>query len=132
MTSVYTYDEKEGEEGEGGRRGDERYRDVSSDPRLLDLSPQRTLSPSSPSFTSSSQTGVLIMEFRGGSTCLAIDYKGEAGSTELCLSVSTECTCSNIMVNIPYDYSIVMHFSCFNVILFFYCTGGRVSDSTLS
>lgn len=117
MTSVYTYDEKEGEEGEGGRRGDERYKDVSSDPRLLDLSPQRTLSPSSPSFTTSSQTGVLIMEFRGGSTCLAIDYKGEAGSTELCLSVSTECTCtcSSIMVSIPYYYKLTY----FTICIFF-------------
>lgn len=118
MTSVYTYDEKEGEEGEGGRRGDERYKDVSSDPRLLDLSPQRTLSPSSPSFTSSSQTGVLIMEFRGGSTCLAIDYKGEAGSTELCLSVSTECTYSNIMVNIPYYYELT-YFTICNTFAYF-------------
>ena len=34
-----------------------------------------------------SEMGVLILEFRGGHVCTAVNYKGESGRSQLCGSV---------------------------------------------
>lgn len=34
-----------------------------------------------------SEIGVLILEFRGGHVCTAVNYKGESGRSQLCGSV---------------------------------------------
>ena len=69
--------------------------EITTDSRLLDLSPRRSQSLSS---SHSCDTGILTVEFRGGHVCTAVNYEGENGRNQVCCKVSVSLF--NILIHV--------------------------------